>query len=330
MKKNKVILSITALMLTASLLATGCKKEVNISSKAIVGLEEGEVTANEYYKSIKEDNISNLVDMIDHKLFDKKYKTTDEENTSVKNQIDNIKKYYPDTNTFNQVISQYFGAKDEKDLESILRLEYKRQKAVEDYVEKNLTDKEIKDYYDNNIYGDMSAKHILITVNAKEDSTDEEKKEAEETAYNKAKEIIKKLEDGEKFDKLAKENSDDKDTATKGGELGSFSYDKMVSEFSDACAKLKVNEYTKEPVKTSYGYHIILKTKQEKKPTLKSVKSKIKEKLREKKLSENTSLYYESLISIREENGITWNDSTLKKAYKKLMDNLIDTTNKTN
>ena len=67
----------------------------------------------------------------------------------------------------------------------------------------------------------------------------------------------------------------------------------MVSEFSDACAKLKVNEYTKEPVKTSYGYHIILKTKQEKKPTLKSVKSKIKEKLREKKLSENTSLYYE-------------------------------------
>ena len=46
----------------------------------------------------------------------------------------------------------------------------------------------------------------------------------------------------------------------------------MVSEFEDAAYKLKVNEYTKEPVKTTYGYHIILKTGEKEKPKLKKVK----------------------------------------------------------
>ena len=129
----------------------------------------------------------------------------------------------------------------------------------------------------------MSAKHILIAVNTSDDADDDEKKEAEEVALEKAKKIIKKLSNGENFDKLAKKNSDDKATASKGGDLGTFKYDDMVAEFSKACAELKVNEYTKEPVKTTYGYHIILKTKQEDKPKLSKVKADIKQKLREQK-----------------------------------------------
>ncbi len=324
MKKNKLVLEISSLLLATSLLTTGCGKEVKLSSKAVVGFEDGEISVNDHYKSIKEDNISKLVDQIDHSILDKKYKRNDEEDEEVKKQIDSIKEYYTDEDTFNQVISQYFGAKDEDDLDNILRLEYKRQKAVEDFIEKNIKDDEIKKYYEENIYGDMSAKHILISVNTKEDATTEEKEEAEKEALKKAKEVIDKLNDGKDFDSLAKKYSDDKATASNGGDLGSFEYDEMVSEFSQACAKLKVNEYTKEPVKTTYGYHIILKTKQEKKKELKEVKSKIKEKIREEKLSSDSTLYYETLNDIREENGITWNDSTLKKAYKKLMDNLIE------
>ena len=261
--------------------------------------------------------------MIDHKILDEKYKKTKEEDEEVKKQIDSIKEYYKEEDTFNQVIRQYFGANNEKELDEILRLEYKRQKAVEDYIEKNLTKDEIQKYYDENIHGDMAAKHILIAVNTSEDADDDEKKEAEEQALEKAKNIIKKLNDGENFDKLAKKNSDDKASASKGGDLGTFKYDDMVPEFSKACADLDVNEYTKEPVKTSYGYHIILKTKQENKKKLSKVKSDIKEKLREQKMNDDASLYYEVLIKIREENGITWNDSTLKKEYNDTMDKLI-------
>jgi len=330
MKSNKFLLGVGSLLLATSLLTTGCGKEVKLSSKAVVGFEDSEITVNDYYKSIKEDNISKLLDQIDHQLLDKKYKKTSEETEDVEKQISSIKEYYTDENQFNQVIRQYFGAENEKELEEVLRLEYKRQKAVEDYIEKNLKNDEIKKYYNENIYGDMTAKHILIKVDAKDDSTDEEKEEAEKKALEKAKDIIKQLDDGKDFDKLAKKNSDDKATANKGGDLGSFSYDDMVPEFSKACAELKVNEYTKEPVKTSYGYHIILKTKQGKKASLKKVKADIKEKLREQKLNDDPTLYYNTLMAIREEKGITWNDSKLKKAYEKLMDNLITQASQSN
>ena len=327
MKSKKVVLGMSTFLLATSLLTTGCGKEVKLSSKAVVGLEDGEISINDYYKSIKEDNISTLVDSIDHLILDKKYKKSDKEDEEVKKQIDSIKQYYPDEDNFNQVILQYFGANDEDELDSVLRLEYKRQKAVEDYVEKNIKDDEIQKYYDENIYGDMAAKHILISVDSDENATDEEKEKADKKAKEKAEKVIKKLDEGEDFAKLAKKYSDDKSNANNGGDLGTFAYDEMVEEFSKACADLKVNEYTKEPVKTKYGYHIILKTKQEKKKSLKKVKSDIKEKIREQKLNDDQTLYYEALMAIREENGITWNDSKLKKAYKEMMDKLIEQTN---
>lgn len=324
MKNKKIILGLSALMITASLFTTGCGKKVEISKKAVVGFEEGEIKANDFYKDIKADNISRLIDLIDHKLLDEKFKTDKEEDESVKKQIDSIKSYYTDESQFNQVIKQYFGAEDEKELEKILRLEYKREQAVNKYIEDHLSDDEIKKYYDEKIHGDMSAKHILITADVAADASDEDKKDAEEKAKEKAKDIIKKLNDGKKFDDLAKKYSKDESNAKKGGDLGKFSYDDMVSEFSEACAKLKTNEYTKEPVKTQYGYHIILKTGEDKKKELKDVKKDIQEKLRKQKLDDDATLYYETLKNYRKDNGITWNDSALKKAYEKYMNDLVE------
>ena len=324
MKNKKIILGLSALMITASLFTTGCGKKVEISKKAVVGFEEGEIKANDFYKEIKADNISRLIDLIDHKLLDEKFKTDKEEDESVKKQIDSIKSYYTDESQFNQVIKQYFGAEDEKELEKILRLEYKREQAVNKYIEDHLSDDEIKKYYDEKIHGDMSAKHILITADVAADASDEDKKDAEEKAKEKAKDIIKQLNDGKKFDDLAKKYSKDESNAKKGGDLGKFSYDDMVSEFSEACAKLKVNEYTKEPVKTQYGYHIILKTGEDKKKELKDVKKDIQEKLRKQKLDDDATLYYETLKNYRKDNGITWNDSALKKAYEKYMNDLVE------
>ena len=324
MKNKKIILGLSALMITASLFTTGCGKKVEISKKAVVGFEEGEIKANDFYKDIKTDNISRLIDLIDHKLLDEKYKTDKEEDESVKKQIDSIKSYYSEENQFNQVIKQYFGAENEEELQKILRLEYKREQAVNEYIEKNLSEDEIKKYYEEKVHGDMSAKHILITADVAADASDDDKKDAEEKAKEKAKDIIKQLNDGKKFDDLAKKYSKDESNAKKGGDLGKFSYDDMVAEFSEACAKLKINEYTKEPVKTQYGYHIILKTGEDKKKALKDVKKDIQEKLRKEKLDADATLYYESLKNYRKDNGITWNDSALKKAYEKYMNDLVE------
>lgn len=327
MKNKKIIICLSSL-LAISLIATGCGKEIEVKngSKVAVSLDDSKFTATEYYNEIKKDNISKLIDMMDSSILAKKYKNSKDEDEAVTKQIDQIKSNYgSDEDAYQNILKQYFGVENEKELEEKLRLEYKRTNAVKDYVKKNLKDDEIKKYYEENIYGDMKASHILITADVKDDATDEEKTEAENKAKEEAEKIIKQLDEGKKFADLAKKNSKDESNASNGGDLGYFSYDDMVEEFSKATKELKVNEYTKEPVKTEYGYHIILKTGEKKKPKLDKVKKDIKEKLQEQKLNDDQGLYYEALLEIRKENEIKWNDDSLKKAYNDYMNNLIET-----
>ena len=326
MKKNKLIICLSAL-LSVSLLATGCGKEIEVKngSKVAVSTKGNKITATEYYEKIKEENITSLIDMIDENLLNKKYPKTDEETKSIEDQINQIKTYYgEDENTYKQVIKQYFGVESEKELENKLSLEYKRTEAVKDQVLNNIKDDEIKKYYEENIFGQIKAKHILIKVDVDSTATEEEKTKAEEKALEKAKKLIIKLNNGEDFSKLAKKNSDDEGTASNGGDLGYFDLNDMVSEFSEAVKKLKKNEYTKEPVKTEYGYHIILKTGEKKKPELKTVKEEVKEKIRDNKLAEDSSLFYKALKEFREDNKIKFNDDVLKKAYEDYMNELMN------
>ena len=311
---------ISALVLTV----TGCGKKAELDdNKTAVSLKGIKITATDYYNEIKKANISKLVDMIDHQLFDEKYESNDEEDQAVEKQINQLKQSYSDDTTFQSVIQQYFGVNSEDELEDMLRLEYKRKVAVEDFVADNLTDKEIEDYYDQNIIGDIKASHILITPDVDSDATDEEKEKAENKAKKEAERIIKKLDEGEDFAELAKKYSDDEATAKNGGDLDYFNTDDMDENFMDAVKKLDNDEYTKEPVKTQYGYHIILKVDQKEKPKLKEVKDSIKETLANNKLNNNSTLHYETLMDIREENNIKWNDDELEKQYNELMDQLI-------
>ncbi len=76
--------------------------------------------------------------------------------------------------------------------------------------------------------------------------------ESEETAKN----IISRLEKGEKFGELAKQ-SKDPGSKDKGGELGWSAPAAYVKPFGDALTALKKGEYTKSPIKTDFGYHVI-------------------------------------------------------------------------
>lgn len=329
MKSKRIILCMSTL-LAVSLLATGCGREIEVKngSKVAVSVKGEKYTATEYYSKIKEDNITTLIDMIDTDLLEKKYKKADktEENEYVESQMTQIKSYYgTNDETYNSVLKSYFGVENEEELETKLRLEFKRNQAVKDYITDHLTDKEIKKYYEDNIYGEVKVSHILIVPETlSSDATDDEKQLADTTALKKAENIISKLDGGTKFDGLAKKNSDDKATAANGGDLGYIDLNDVDDEFAEAVKKLAVDEYTKEPVKTKFGYHIILKTGEKDKPKLKEVKDKIKETLRDQKLSESNSLYYETLRDFRKENKIKWNDDVLKKAYNKYMDELIE------
>lgn len=328
MKKKGILTSICILLLL-SIITTGCGKDIEVKngSKVAVSTKEGKISATEYYEKIKESNISTLIDMIDKEIFDKMFKDKDskEEDESINKQIEQIKSYYGENEeTYKSIIKQYFGVESEDELKDKLRLDYRRNKAVEEYILKNITDDEIKDYFDKNITGEIKASHILVSVDVKNNATDKEKEKAEKKAEKEAQDIIKKLDKGEDFAKLAKKSSDDEATATNGGDLGYFQPSDMTKSFADAVKDLKVKEYTKEPVKTEYGYHIILKTGEKDKPKLDDVKDDIKEKIKNEKTESNKAIYYETLMEIRNDSKITWNDTKLKKAYNEYMNKLIE------
>ncbi len=71
---------------------------------------------------------------------------------------------------------------------------------------------------------------------------------------DEARAALKRLQAGEEFAKLATELS--KDTGSEGGDLGFFSREKMVPEFSEVAFKLDVGKIS-EPVKSQFGWHII-------------------------------------------------------------------------
>jgi peptidyl-prolyl cis-trans isomerase C len=98
--------------------------------------------------------------------------------------------------------------------------------------------------------GQVKAQHILLRLNP-------DAKPEEITATTaKAEDICKEIKAGGDFAKLADKYSDDPGSKSKGGDLGFFSEEQMVPEFSKAAFALKKNEVS-GPVKTDYGIHII-------------------------------------------------------------------------
>ena len=327
----KKLVKITASALAICIFVTGCGNNAELKdNNTVVKTDEGKITADELYKNLRDKyGINVLIDMIDHQLFDEKYKTDETETETINAQIEQMKSQYNNNEeAFKAALTQYLGVEDEDELRDLLSLEYKRNLAIEDYVKKSISDDEIQKYYDDEVIGDIKVRHILIKPETTDDMSTEEKTEAEEKAKKEAEDLIKQLDDGANFEELAKEYSDDTGSASDGGLIDYFNKDDNMDEaFLNASIDLKKGKYTEEPVQSSFGYHIILKLDQKKKPKLDKVKNDIRETLAEEKLNEDAALRYNALIEIREEAGIKFNDDSLKKDYDELMQQLIDSVN---
>lgn len=93
--------------------------------------------------------------------------------------------------------------------------------------------------------------------------------EAEPEAKKKAEDVIKRLDAGEDFAKLAGELSEDPGSKDNGGLYTGITKGQFVPEFEQAMfEQLQPGEYTKEPVKTQFGYHVIKLIKKEKGPAM--------------------------------------------------------------
>lgn len=328
--KKKILIALLILGCTA-----GCGKVPKLSGgkEAVVSFEDTKISisADDLYNEIKEKYaLNSLIDMIDNSILLKEYPKSDSDAKKYADeQLESIKKYYVDDDgkydekSLLSALSQYYGISSLDDFKEMLKLTYYRNKAVDDYAKNSITDKQVQKYYDEEYVGDISCKHILITPKTTDSMSDTEKKKAEEAALKTAKEVIKKLNDGAKFEDLAKKYSDDDSNKDKGGDLGYFNKGDMVIEFETAAYALKLNKYTTTPVKTKFGYHIILKTGEKEKEALDKVKDTIITTLADKAKEDDNTMQINALVELRKKYGMKIEDSSLSKQYSTYISNQI-------
>lgn len=223
--------TITTIVLIIGVLAlTACGGKDN--SEAVVKSKAGNVTKEEYYEALldTQDAGNVLRNLVMVKVLEENYEVSD---------ADIDERYEELKNQIGEDFDSILESRDisEEDLKDDIRISLLQEAAISEGVE--VTDEEIEQYYDKMKY-ELEASHILV--------------EDEELAN----EIKEKLDKGEDFTDLAKEHSTDS-SAEQGGDVGFFTVGAMVPQFEDAAYKLKVDEIS-EPVKSDFGYHIILLT----------------------------------------------------------------------
>ena len=327
MKKKVLILGVSLL------LVAGCGKTIpklKDGSEAIVTLGKEKISVNDLYNEIKDTyGLSTLVNMVDKKILEKEYKDKLEDaKNSAKEQIESLEKYYGDNAL--SAVQQYTGYSTMEAYEDYLYLAYLQNLAVQDYAKEQITDEQVKEYYDNDIKGDIKVSHILITPSVKDGMSDDEKEKAENKAKKKADKLIKELQEtkdvAKTFKELAQKNSDDEATAKKGGNLGYINTDSLSSDYGDFATKayeLKDGEFTTEAVKSSLGYHIILRTKTKEKKKLEDLKETIVEKLSNDLATNDATTAVNALQNIRKKYNMEITDSELNTQYSNYIQNAL-------
>ena len=220
-------------------------------------------------------------DLIIKKLLNQEYKKRNitANDTEIETKKQEIIKQLGSEEKFNEILKQ--NNVSQKRIKEDLANEVKIHKLVEATSDVKVSDKEVKDFYNQNKerfnYPErVKASHILIEANpelikksiidadkdGKLSAADIDKKVKEEMDKKMAlaKDVrAQALKDPKKFADLAKKYSDDKGSAQKGGDLGYFPREAMVKEFSDVAFSIKPDTIS-EIVVTRFGNHIILVT----------------------------------------------------------------------
>ncbi|WP_050615080.1 peptidylprolyl isomerase [Bacillus testis] len=277
LKSKKLMAVLLVLIIAAGTAITAYA----IAAKDVVATVNGEkITKDDLYQVLSKQYGSSVIKtLINNKIIEQE---AEKENVKinekdVKKELNKFIEEYGGEDTFNAALEQ--SGLTLADFKTDIRNYLKVKEILSPKIK--ITDKEMKEYFEENKDDykqpeQVEASHILV-------DTEE-----------KAKEIKAKLDKGEDFATLAKENSTDTASAEDGGKLGYFGKGEMTEEFEKAAFAMKSGEIS-EPVKTDYGYHIIKVTgkKEEKEANFKDVKDEIKEVLFDEKLNTEYATWLE-------------------------------------
>jgi peptidyl-prolyl cis-trans isomerase C len=189
----------------------------------------------------------------------------------------------------------------DKDAEFMRRMALLNSRAlhaavIDQEIASKITEADIRARYDRYVaetppVNEVKASHILVKTKEEADA------------------IIKRLDAGEDFAAIAKELSQDPGSGANGGDLGYFGPGQMVPDFEKAAFALEVGQYTKEPVQTQFGWHVIkVEDKRSQQPP---AFEDVKEQFRSLVLRER---YFELVTKLRGAATVEISDPALKAA----------------
>lgn len=278
MKKKKLFMG--TIIACVALTLSACGSSENVATSKV-----GNVTEKEFSKELRQTyGKSTLSQMMLNKALLDKYEVSDEE---AKKQVDAAKEQMGDK--FKVALEQV-GLKNEDELKEKMKPEIALEKAIRATV----TDKDVKD----NHKPEMKVSHILV----KDEKT--------------AKEVKEKINNGEDFTALAKQYSEDTGSKEQGGEIAGFAPGQTVKEFEEAAYKLDAGQVS-EPIKTSFGYHIIKVTDKKELKPFDEVKDSIRKDLEQQRLQDATGKWKQQVINdLLKEADIKVTDNEFKDTFK--------------
>ena len=281
-------------------------------TQPVATLGETVITADDLYEDMKKYySVRVFINKVDDIILSEKYPTNDEMTSEVKSTAEYyFTTYEKNYNMSKEAFLSQYGFSSEQDFIDSLMLDYRKNKYYEDYALSLVTDKEVEKYYEDEVFGDVDSKHILVTIK----SDDEEEGLTDDEAKKLAKEIISELDNGTSWDDVVAKYKDQIVTEDLGYNAFNAS---LESAYLKECKDLEVGKYSKTPVLTSYGYHIVYKKAQKDKPELKDVEEDIKDILATEKKDADTNLYYKALIQMRKDANLEFADTKLKEEYDK-------------
>ena len=317
------------------LLLTGCGEKVipkleNGSEVVTTLKDDKKISVSDLYNELKNKyGLEALMNMIDKMILEDKYSgDIDAAHDSATNTMNQLKESYGDD--LLQAIQYYTNYNSLEDYENSIYLSYLQNKAVNDYAKSNIKDSEINKYYKDEIKSDIKVSHILITVDVASDASDDDKNKADENAKKTAEEVINKLNEAsdknQAFKDLAKEYSKDDSTKEDGGNLGFINTTTLGDSYKnlvDAAYNLKDGEYTKSPVKSELGYHIVLRTETKEKASIDEVRDSILDTLAQKYITDNQDAQIKAMQNLRKEYDMDIIDSDIHDQYVNYIQNSL-------
>jgi len=323
-KKDTIIAAVIGFLIgIAAMFLIGWGLDYWAKSTGMAKLKNGETTIATvdgkaistqtiYDKSKKVDGLNLIISEVDKMILNDMYELTAKEEEEAKEEAEYYIDYYTAMGYTEEEFLKGNGFSNYEEFLQDIKASMKSNKYLYDYLEEKLEEGAVQKYYDENkdSIETYDSEHILVKIS--DTVTDEQ-------ALALANEIIGKLNEGKTFSEVVEEYGD-RIVHEELGYQGKTA--NLEQPYIDELVSLEDGAYSKTPVKTSYGYHIVHRLATS---TFEELRGTIIETLSTDLLTADANLTYKAFVELRKEKNLSIHDEELNKQYEEYCNELYNT-----